>query len=137
MLARAYARYIKISPRKARQVIDLIRGQKVDVAFSTLEVCRKKPAVRIRQVLTTALDSAVKKTEGKADPSVLYIAKVTACEGPMLKRYKAAPMGRAVMIRRRTCHILLELEAVAGWDPNKVKRTRKTAKKKTKQEVKK
>jgi len=130
MLARAYAKYVRVSPRKARQVIDLLRGKNVEAAFDILLNCRKKPAVNLRQVLTSAVDSAAKKTEGKADASVLYISKITACDGPMLSRYKAAPMGRATPIRRRTSHILIELEPVAGWDPAKAKKAAKTTTKK-------
>jgi len=112
MVSRAIARYVRVSPRKVRQVVDLIRGANVDSAFDILANVNKGAAFHVEQALKSAVDSAIKKTEGKADPSNLLISRITADGGPMLKRYKAATMGRAMMIRRRTAHILIELDTI-------------------------
>lgn len=110
MLTRVVARYVKVSPRKVRQVIDLIRGHDVESSLAILANLKKRPAHHVEQVLKSAVASAKQKTEGKSTPGQLMISRIFADGGPMLKRYKAAPMGRAVMIRRRTSHITVELE---------------------------
>jgi len=130
MIARSLARFAKVSPRKARQVIDLIRGETVESAFDALSASGKGCAKLISQTLNSALDSSIKKTEGKTDAKVLYISKITATDGPMLNRFKAVPMGRAVAIRRRTSHILIELDTIPGFDMSKAKKPKKAQGKK-------
>ena len=111
MVSRAIARYIRISPRKTRKVIDLIRGLKVVDAEALLNTINKRPTDCIRRLVRSAVDSADKKFNlSRAD---LYISSVRADQGPMLKRYRAASMGRATMIKHRTTHITLELERIA------------------------
>ena len=112
MISRAIARFVRVSPRKIRYVLDTIRGKGVEDAFFILENTNKGAVFYIKQVLKTALDSAVKKTKGSADASNLFISKTTADGGPMLKRWKAASMGRANPILRRTSHILIELDTL-------------------------
>jgi len=108
MVARAIARYIRTSPRKTRKVIDLIRGLPVTKAQMVLTSINKRPSLYIKRLLHSALDTADKKFSLSA--SDLYISSVRADGGPMLKRYRAASMGRATMIRHRTSHIILELD---------------------------
>jgi large subunit ribosomal protein L22 len=112
MISRAVSRYIRVSPRKTRYVLNVIRGKKVEHAFAILDNVQKGAAFYIRQVLKSALDNAVRNTKGSADASNLFISKVTADGGPMLKRYKAGSMGRAMPIKRRTAHIAVELDVV-------------------------
>jgi large subunit ribosomal protein L22 len=107
MVARAEAKYIRISPFKVRKVIELIKGEKVNRAFSILEATNKKGAYYLKKVLKSALANA--KNKGYDEDS-LFISKVVANPGPMLKRWRAASFGRAVMIRKRTSHILIELD---------------------------
>ena len=116
MISRAIARYVRVSPRKTRYVLDTIRGRGVEDAFAILSNTNKGAAFYIRQVLKTALDSAIKKTNNTADASNLFISKATADGGPSLKRWKAGSMGRGMPILRRTAHILIELDMVRKLD---------------------
>lgn len=110
MISRAIARYVRVSPRKTRYVLDVIRGKGVEDAFGILDSINKGAAFYIRQVLKSALANAVNKSKGSADASNLYISKATADGGPSLKRWKAASMGKANPILRRTSHIIIELD---------------------------
>lgn len=112
MTGRAVARFIRVSPRKTRYVLDVIRGKNVERAFSLLSAVEKGAAFYITQALKSALDSAVKKTKGEADASNLFISKATADCGPTLKRYKAGSMGRAMPIKKRTAHITIEVDMI-------------------------
>ena len=124
MVTRAIARYIRVSPRKTRKVINLIKGLPVVKAEAVLDYLDKRPTIYIRRLLRSAVDSADKKLH--LSPADLYISLIKADQGPMLKRYRAASMGRATMIRHRTTHITLELERIKR--PEK-KVERETAKK--------
>lgn len=110
MVTRAIARYIRISTRKTGNVLDLVRGLPVLKAENILDAVNKRPAVYIKRLLRSALDSADKKL--KLTPADLYISMVKADQGPALKRYRAASMGRATMIKHRTTHITLELDRI-------------------------
>lgn len=107
LVSKAYARYIRVSPRKTRLVIDLIRGEKVDRALAILANLNKKAKVYVEKALRSAVSNA------KVNPTVktnqLFVSKITADNGPVLKRYRAAAMGRATMIRHRTTHLAVEL----------------------------
>ena len=137
MIARAIARFVRVSPRKTRLVLDIIRGKSVENAFAILANTNKVATFYITQALKSALDSAVKNTKGASDASNLYISKVTADAGPMLKRWRAASMGRATPIRRRTAHILIELDMVRASDNQNIRKSVKSAvrKKETKTKV--
>lgn len=121
MIGRAIAKYVRISPRKTRYVLDIIRGKGVEQAFDILHNTNKGAAFRIKQVLKSALDSAVKKTKNAADASNLFISKATADGGPVLKRWRAASMGRATPILHRTAHILIELDMIKKIEDRKQK----------------
>ena len=107
MVTRAEAKYIRISPTKVRPVMRLIKGALAVEAVGKLELINKKGAYYLRKVLKSAMANAKNKgyEEGK-----LFISKVVANCGPALKRYRAASFGRASMIRKRTSHILIELD---------------------------
>lgn len=107
MVSKAVLRYLRISPRKVRQVINLVRGKDVDTAEVILNHLNKRPAVYVLKLLKSAIANAeYKGFKGRR----LYISKITADGGPMLKRYRAVPFGRADMIRHRTTHITIELD---------------------------
>jgi large subunit ribosomal protein L22 len=112
MIGKATVRYIRISPRKVRQVIDLIRGRGCVEAMATLDHLNKRAAKLVYQLL----HSAIKNVENKAGHTVeqLYISKVTADRGPSLKRFRARAMGRAAQILKRMSHIQVELDLVPG-----------------------
>ena len=104
---RVVAKYIKTSPYKMRKVIDLIRGKDVNSAMGILENVEKRSRIYLIRALKSAIASA--KQGGKVKQDDLFIWKITADDGPMMRRYKAQAMGRATMIRKRTSHIIIEL----------------------------
>lgn len=110
MVTRAIARYLRISPRKTRKVIDLVRGLPVVKAEAVLDVVDKRPTSYVKRLLRSAIDSASKRLS--LSPADLYISLIKADQGPMLKRFRAASMGRATMIKHRTTHIVIELERI-------------------------
>lgn len=113
LISKAYAKYIRVSPRKMRLVIDLVRGEKVDRALVILVNLNKGAKVYVQKLITSAVSNA------KSNPAVsvdqLFISKITADNGPVLKRFRAAAMGRATTIRHRTTHLTVELaQRLAG-----------------------
>ncbi len=108
MVSRAVAKHIRISVRKAREVIDVVRGKDVTQALTLLASLNKRAKLPVEKTVRSAVSNA--KVKSDILPKDLYIARITADGGPMLKRFRAAAMGRAVTIRRRTCHITVELE---------------------------
>lgn len=107
LVAKARARFIRVSPRKVREVIDLIRGEKVGPALTTLANLNKRAKIYVEKLLKSAISNA--KQSPTINTNELFVAKVTADGGPVLKRYRAAAMGRATMIRHRTTHLTIEL----------------------------
>ncbi len=103
MDARAIARYIWISPRKARQVANLIKGKPVAEALSILRFTPKKAALPIAKVVRSAVANA--EHNFNMNPDELYIKKICVDEGPIFKRYRPRARGRADLKRRRTSHI--------------------------------
>lgn len=109
-IGKAVARFIKISPYKMRKVIALIKGKDVNSALAILESTDKRASIFLVRALKSAIASA--KQTGKIKQDELYISKIIADDGPMMKRYRAAAFGRAAMIRKRTSHILIELDRI-------------------------
>lgn len=107
MVAKSEAKYMRISPTKVRMVIALIKNLKAKEAILRLDLLNKKGAYFLSKVLKSALANA--KNKGY-DENKLFISKVVANAGPSLKRYRAASFGRAVTIKKRTSHILVELD---------------------------
>ena len=102
--ARAIARYVQLSPQKARLVVDLIRGKDVGSALHTLRFTRKRAAHEIEKVLRSAIANAEQKSE-TVDVDRLFVKRAVINEGPRLKRIMPAPYGRAYTFQRRMCHI--------------------------------
>ena len=131
MMIRVIARYVRTSPRKTRKVIDLIRGVSVVKAQIILEAINKRPRDYIKRLLHSAVDAADKRfSVGVSD---LYISSARVDGGPMLKRHRAASMGRATMIKHRTSHIILELDKIKRQEKKEIIETSKTKVKKTSQ----
>ena len=103
MEAKAIARFVRVSPRKARLVVDTIRGKSASEASTILKFTPKGAA----EVVAKVLDSAVANAEHnlKIKPETLYVANAFVDEGPTLKRIQPRAMGRAFKIRKRTSHI--------------------------------
>ncbi|MDR3051308.1 MAG: 50S ribosomal protein L22 [Oscillospiraceae bacterium] len=105
---RAIARYIRISPRKARIVIDLIRGKKVNDALAILMYTPKAASPIVEKLLNSAIANA--ENNLSLDRNDLYVAEVYANPGPTLKRFVARARGSASPMLKRTSHITVVLD---------------------------
>ncbi|HPT69857.1 MAG TPA: 50S ribosomal protein L22 [Syntrophomonas sp.] len=103
MEARAIARYLRVSPLKARQVADLVRGKDVKEALGILRYTNKKSSPLISKVVKSAIANAEHNYDMDSDE--LYISEIQINEGPTLKRMKPRAYGRADVRRHRTSHI--------------------------------
>jgi len=103
MEAKAVARYVRVSPRKARQVVDLIRGKSVDDASAILRFTPRGAAEVVEKVLDSAVANAEKNLKIRRD--TLYVSTTFVDEGPTLKRIRPQARGRAHRIDKRTSHI--------------------------------
>lgn len=103
MEAKAHARYLRIAPRKARLVVDLIRGKKVAEAISILRHTPKGSSPLIEKVLNSAVANA--EHNYSLDPNDLVISEIYVNEGPTMKRFRPRAQGRASRINKRTSHI--------------------------------
>ena len=117
---RAEARFQRVSPQKARLVLDLIKGRGVEEALTVAAFTKKRIAPVIHKLLTSAVDNA-KYVAGEQgidlDVDNLYVKLALANDGPRMKRIRPAPMGRAFRYQRRLTHIILsvaEREAAGG-----------------------
>ncbi|MEZ0117994.1 50S ribosomal protein L22 [Heyndrickxia coagulans] len=105
MQAKAVAKTVRIAPRKARLVIDLIRGKQVGEALSILKFTPKAASPVIEKVLNSAIANAEHNYDMDANDLVVEMAYVD--EGPTLKRFRPRAMGRASQINKRTSHITI------------------------------
>jgi len=130
----ATARFIRMSPTKARQVVDLIRGRHVNEARQRLAFTQRGATLPVRKVLESAIANAEHNRALPADE--LVVARAWVDEGPTLRRFRPRAMGRATRIRKRTCHISVvvgrpEEEAPAERPTRKTTRRKSTSPKKT------
>ena len=110
MITRAVLRYVRITPRKFRLVIPLVKGKRAEEAIGILSSVKKNASKYAIDVISSAINNT-KRMQG-VDVSDLYISNLIANGGPMLKRFRAASMGRAGMIKKRTSHITVELDLI-------------------------
>ena len=103
METKAVARYVRVSPRKARQVVDLIRGKSIEDASATLRFTPRAAAEVVEKVLNSAVANAEKNLKIKSED--LYVSTTFVDEGPTLKRIRPRAQGRAFRIDKRTSHI--------------------------------
>src|SRR5215467_401700 len=115
MTARAEARYIRMSPQKARLVVDMIRGASADSARLTLRSVNKRIAPSVLKVLESAIANA-RNTSTDVDVDELVVAEAYVNEGPRQKRVRPAPMGRAYRYQRRSAHIVIKLAEKGGTE---------------------
>lgn len=108
MTAKASARFVRISPRKARQVVDIISGKKADAAMALLSTLPKKAAKIVSKVVSSAIANA--ENNHNMDRNKLRIKQACVDSGPIVYRYRPRAYGRAYRIRKRTSHITIELE---------------------------
>ena len=112
MEAKAIARYVRVTPRKADQVLQLIRGKRVDQATEILDFTPKHVAKVIGKVMKSAVANAV-AIEGKINVEHLRVKHAIAQAGPTLKRFLPRAQGRATPILKRTSHIMIVVEGEA------------------------
>jgi large subunit ribosomal protein L22 len=138
----ASARYVRITPLKARRVVDLVRGVPVDQALATLEFAPQAAAETVHKVLRSAVANA-ETTEG-LDTHDLVVSVAHVDEGPTMKRWRPRAQGRATRINKRTSHITLVVEPASALVPEPAKKApakkapaKKAAAKKTSEPAKK
>ncbi|MCZ6701930.1 MAG: 50S ribosomal protein L22 [Ignavibacteria bacterium] len=108
MEARAVHKYIGSSPRKMRIVVDLIRGMPVNKAIEVLHFSTKHASKDAEKVLRSAIANLMNNDDSTpVEPEDLFIKEVYVNNGPMIKRIRPAPMGRAFRIRKRACHLTI------------------------------
>ena len=98
----AKLRYLRISPRKSRLVVDLIRGKSVDEAINILTFTKRAASEPVRKLLESAISNA---EEQEANVDRLFVSEIFVDEGPTLRRFRPRAMGRATRINKRTSHI--------------------------------
>jgi large subunit ribosomal protein L22 len=111
MQAVAKSKYIRMSPRKIRRVLDLIIGQSVTDALNTLHYTQKDATMPIEKTLRSAVANLGNLEEGqRIDTNDMYVREAHVDQGPTLKRFRPMSMGRAGRIRKRTSHLTLIIE---------------------------
>jgi large subunit ribosomal protein L22 len=115
----ASARYVRVTPLKARRVVDLVRGLPVDQALATLEFAPQAAAETVHKVLRSAVANA-ETTEG-LDTHDLVVSVAQVDEGPTMKRWRPRAQGRATRINKRTSHITLAVQPASALAPEPVK----------------
>jgi large subunit ribosomal protein L22 len=113
MEAKASSRFIRMSPRKVRLVVDQIRGRSVNDAYALLRFSKKAAAEPVSKTLRSAVATAQYRGEDQGevvDVDELIVREAFVDEGPTLRRYRAAAMGRAAPRRRRTSHITVVVD---------------------------
>jgi large subunit ribosomal protein L22 len=124
MQFKAKLRFARITPRKLRYVVDLIRGKDYNSAIAILRIVAKRGAYFVRKVLKSAMDNAtsiIREKNLDIDVDKLHVVKAWVDQGPMFRRWRPASMGRAVQIRKRTSHLTIVLEEK---EPRQSKRER-------------
>jgi large subunit ribosomal protein L22 len=108
MEVNAKLKFVRVAPRKAQLVADLIRGKRSEEALNILTFTKKASAKIIIKVLKSAIANATQKKN--IDVDRLYIKKITVDQGPTMKRFQPRALGRATTIRKRTSHITIVLD---------------------------
>lgn len=107
--ARATARFVRVSPMKARRVIDLVRGKSVSEALAILKYAPQSAAEPVAKVVASAAANA--ENNYGLDPRTLVISEAFANEGPTMRRFQPRAQGRAFIIRKRSSHITVVVES--------------------------
>jgi len=107
--AKAILRYVRVAPRKARVMADMIRGQQVPKALAMLKYTPRAAAKVVEKVLRSAVANAEQKEMG--DSEGMWVSEVYVNGGPVLKRFRSRSMGRANSIHKRTSHITVVVAA--------------------------
>lgn len=108
METKATAKFVRISPRKVRPLMNEVRGKGVEEALDSLSFAPQRGGYFLRKLINSAVANAEKK--GNVNVDALYVKRVYADEGPMLKRFRPRALGRATRIRKRTTHMSVVLD---------------------------
>jgi large subunit ribosomal protein L22 len=108
---------VRISPTKARRVVNLVRGLPAKEALTVLQFAPQAASEQVYKVLASAIANA--ENNERLDPGALLVSEAFVDEGPTMKRFQPRAQGRAYRIRKRTCHITVAVEAVAPAAPKK------------------
>ena len=125
MEAKAQARYVRVTPQKARRVVDLIRGKQAHEAVAVLEFAPQAVSETVRKVVQSAIANARVKAQAASEPfdeRLLVVHTAFVDEGPTLKRFRPRAQGRAFRINKRTSHITVVVApraALAGRAPGR------------------
>jgi large subunit ribosomal protein L22 len=125
--AMARARFVRVTPMKARRVVDLIRGLPAREALTVLQFAPQAASEPVFKVLASAVANA--ENNERLDPDTLLVSQAYVDEGPTMKRFRPRAQGRAYRIRKRTSHITVVVESAVVAGPAK-KSAKKTAGKK-------
>jgi large subunit ribosomal protein L22 len=115
-------RYARIAPRKARLVMDMIRGRKVDDAMSVLQFSHKRAAVMIAKVIKSAVANYNEQTVEQGNGE-LFIAEARVDGGPVIKRFQPKDRGKAYNIMKRTSHLVITVKGADEQDADVVEQT--------------
>ncbi|WP_436524008.1 50S ribosomal protein L22 [Actinoplanes sp. HUAS TT8] len=115
--SRAVAKHVRISPSKARRVVNLVRGLPAKEALTVLQFAPQAASEQVYKVLASAIANA--ENNERLDPDALLVSEAFVDEGPTLKRFRPRAQGRAYRIRKRTSHITIAVEAVQVARPAK------------------
>jgi len=121
--ALARARYIRVSPMKARRVIDLIRGRQAADAQAVLQFSPQAVSEPVGKVLDSAIANA--ENNKQLDPDTLWVSEAYVDEGPTLKTFRPRAQGRAYRIRKRTSHITVVVESRAATEGGRATNTKR------------
>ena len=117
MEAKAIARHVRVTPRKARRVVDLIRGKQATEAVTILKFAPQSAALPVRKTLESAIANARFKADKAGEPfreNDLVVSTAFVDEGATLKRFRARAQGRAARINKRTSHITVVVSSKEG-----------------------
>jgi large subunit ribosomal protein L22 len=117
--ARAVARYVRVTPMKARRVINLVRGLPAKEALAVLQFAPQAASEPVYKVLASAIANA--ENNERLDPDSLLVSEAYVDEGPTLKRFRPRAQGRAYRIRKRSCHITIAVESVPPQQSRRAK----------------
>ena len=123
--ARATAKHVRVTPMKARRVVDLVRGQSVEDALNILKFAPQAATEPVAKVVASAAANA--ENNLGLDPATLVISRAYVDEGATMKRFQPRAQGRAFRIRKRTSHITIEVESVPSRAGSSRNRRRKGA----------
>jgi large subunit ribosomal protein L22 len=117
---------VRISPTKARRVVNLVRGLPAKDALTVLQFATQSASEPVYKVLASAIANA--ENNERLDPDSLLVSEAFVDEGPTLKRFRPRAQGRAYRIRKRTCHITIAVEAVGAATPGQPAKSASAAK---------